>query len=179
MYHEVTRSNYTESPHLTIWQFVTIHDGFIKQRKSCTSDHSTTIKGWLQTDTSSQFLFLFFWIIIQNILKRTKQSKSWPDSFDKFMGYINWRIKTSNRFLIFWTFDLLWPVPSTRLKIKTKRTWLPETPWHNLGPREFTSCWTSNFMMHLVHGKFKPNGHDKQVIGRWGFHGIMLWTYYI
>ena len=130
----------------------------------------------LITNGHKQSIYLF-WIIIQNILKRTKQSKSWPGSFDKFMAYINWRIKTSNKFLIFWTFDLLWPVPSTRPRKKQKRTWLPET-------KEFTSCWNSNFMMLSWNNafksisKFEPNGHDKQVIGRWGFHGIMLWTYY-
>jgi len=64
---------------------------------------------------------------------------------------INWRIKTSNKFLIFWTFDWLRPVPSTRLKKKQREHDFLKPQGHNLGPREFTSYWISNFMMHQVH----------------------------
>jgi hypothetical protein len=47
--------------------------------------------------------------------------------------------------------DWLWYIPSTGLEKNRREHDFPETPWHNLGPREFTNCCISMFMMHLLH----------------------------
>jgi len=175
MYHEAIIQRVHILQCDSLWQFMT--DSLSKE-KLCFGPFDHDKRLITNGHNSNQIHFYFYFIIIQNILKITKQSKSWPGIYDKFMGYINWRIKTSNKFLIFWTFDLLWPVPSTRLRRKQRENDFlkPHGTIRGQGSSLAVELPTSWCIMSI--SKFKPNGHDKQVIGRWRFHGIMLWTYY-
>jgi len=104
MYHEAIIQRVHILQCDSLWQFMT--DSLSKE-KPCFGPFDHDKRLITNGHNSNQIHFYFYFIIIQNILKRTKQSKSWPGIYDKFMAYINWRIKTSNKILIFWTFDWL------------------------------------------------------------------------